>query len=67
MPDNAAKVSELESLLQSGLRSHTVDGQTVTYRDQSEIMDLIQRLKRADDTNDYTVRRRVRTISLGGF
>lgn len=67
MPDNSAKIEQLESLLASGLRSHTVDGQTTVYMSRDEMVAELTRLKRDDTVNGYTKKRAIRTVRLGGF
>ena len=65
--DNSAKIAVLETVLNSGARTVTVDGVSTTYRSASEILDAIKRLRTEDDTNDYVKRRGVKNINLGGF
>jgi hypothetical protein len=67
MPDNSAAVAQLESLLASGLRSHTVDGQTTVYMSRDEMIAELTRLKREDTVNGYQKRRAIRSVNLGGF
>lgn len=65
--DNASKIATLEALLASGMRSHTVDGQSVTYSNRNDLIAEIERLKREDTENGYKTKRRIRSINLGGF
>lgn len=65
--DNASKIATLEALLASGMRSHTVDGQSVTYANRNDLIAEIERLKREDTENGYKTKRRIRSINLGGF
>lgn len=65
--DHSTKIAQLEGVLASGLRSHTVDGQTVQYADRRALVAEIERLKREDNVNGYSPKRRIRSIRLGGF
>ncbi len=65
--DNSSKIATLESILASGLKSHTVDGVTTTYADRNDLVSEINRLKAEDAENSYTPKRRIRSINLGGF
>lgn len=50
MPDNSATITQLEAILNSGATSGTVDGQSVSFRSQSEIRARIRELQEADDS-----------------
>lgn len=50
MATNQERLDQLEQLLYSGSTSTTIDGETVQFRDQSEILDLIGYLKSNDPT-----------------
>lgn len=65
--NNAEKIAALESILESGARSISVDGLTTTYRSRAEILAEIERLKLADGVNGYTKRRRAKNVDLSGF
>lgn len=65
--DHSEKIAHLEAALASGIKSTTVDGETVTYASRREMLAEIQRLKREDTVNGYTKRQRIRSIRLGGF
>jgi hypothetical protein len=65
--DNCNLIAQLEAVLASGLKSHTVDGQTTTYTDARVLRAEIERLKREDTVNGYRAKPRVRTVRLGGF
>lgn len=65
--DNRAKIEALEKILASGVSSYSIEGQTTTYRNASDIRGEIERLKRLDTTGFYPRRRRINRIDLGGF
>ena len=65
--DNSTTIATLEGILGSGLKSHTVDGETTTFADRRALVAEIERLKREDTVNGYKPKSRIRTIRLGGF
>lgn len=48
MADHAERLAELRAILQSGVSSHTVDGQTTHY-DLASLKAELRELERADD------------------
>ena len=65
MPDNSAKIAELQAILQAGANSVSVDGTTVAF-DLAEVRRQLRELMASDRTNSG--RRPVAaSINLGGF
>lgn len=65
MADNAAKIAELQAILQSGGQSVSVDGTQVTFN-LNEVRQTLRELMASDDTQSG--RRPVAArINLGGF
>lgn len=49
MTDYSAQIAELEELLNSGMLSSTVDGETVTFNSPGEIRQRLRELKSQTD------------------
>lgn len=65
MADNTKRISEIDSILESGLAETTVDGVTVKY-DLDSLRRERQRLM-AEDDSQRSRRPRASTIRLGGW
>ncbi len=50
MPDNSAKIRQLQELLDAGITSATVDGETVNFSDEERIRRRIRELKQTHTT-----------------
>lgn len=65
VPDNSAKIAELQAILQAGASSVAVDGTNVAF-DLAEVRQQLRELMASDQTN--AGRRPVASsINLGGF
>lgn len=65
MPDNSAKIAELQAILQAGANSVSVDGTTVAY-DLAEVRRQLRELM-ANDRTQSGRRPVASNINLGGF
>lgn len=50
MPDNSSKIRQLESLLDAGLTSATVDGETINFGDEERIRRRLRELRATHTT-----------------
>ena len=65
MPDNSAKIAELEALIQGATRRVTTDGTTTDF-DLDKAREELRRL-REQDTTQRGRRPVISTINLSGF
>lgn len=64
MPDNSAEIARLQAMLNSGVRSTSADGQSMTL-DPDSIREQIRQL-RASDTTQRRNRPICSNVNLGG-
>lgn len=65
MADNAARIAEIRELLQTGVKSSSVDGESTTF-DLESLRQELRQLEAEDDTAQ-TQRPVAASINLGGF
>jgi hypothetical protein len=65
MANNSARIAELRTILQAGIRSRTVDGASETY-DLDRIAEELRKLE-SEDVAAQTKRPVASSIYLGGF
>jgi len=51
MADHSTEITALESILNSGARSVTIDGVTTTFENADQIRRRLRELRATDDTN----------------
>jgi len=64
MPDNSAEIAALETVLNSGARSVSVDGVTTTFENAEQIRRRLRELRETDTANAGR-RPRISTIDIG--
>lgn len=67
MADNTTKIAEIRALLESGVKTTTVDGQTVSL-DLDSLRQELRRLVDEDDATTSNLRRpHMSSVNMGGF
>lgn len=67
MADNTTKIAEIRTLLESGVKTTTVDGQSVTI-DHDSLRQELRRLIATDDATAANMRRpHMSSVNMGGF